>query len=142
MATCDGYQSYKQNNWCKDTITSVQWDYSFREFERFFHNAACASCSMTECAPAYRFASTSERELRKAYGIATIIVQLSRIFHVTNNVANGIFDYFQLQLGMKLLPVWVNWCWSVPSDSIDQISVCLPISRWKTMWRVSGAQLG
>jgi hypothetical protein len=58
---------------------------------------------MTECAPAYLFASTSERELRKAYGIATIIVQLSRIFHVTNNVANGIFDYFQLQLGMKLL---------------------------------------
>jgi hypothetical protein len=41
-----------------------------------------------------RLASTSERELRKAYGIATIIVQLSRIFHVTNNVANGIFRAF------------------------------------------------
>jgi hypothetical protein len=100
---------------------------------------------MTECAPAYLFTSTLQREHRRAFGIATIIVQLAAIFHGTNNVANGIlrpFDYFQLQLGMKLLPEWVNWCCWVPSDSMDQISVCLPISRWKTMCRVSGAQLG
>jgi hypothetical protein len=38
-------------------------------------------------------------------------VQLSRIFHGTNNIANGISlscDYFQLQFGMKLLPLCVN----------------------------------
>jgi hypothetical protein len=113
VATCDGYQSDKQNNWCKDTITSIQWGYSFREFEHLFRlvgpvifqrpviptmnsrarapafhlaenvvvNAACASGSMTECAPAYRFTSAFQRERLLAYGIATIIVQLSRIFH-------------------------------------------------------------
>src|SRR5580704_5913274 len=29
--------------------------------------------------------------------------------------------YFQLQLGIKLLPTWVNWCCSVPSESMVQI---------------------
>jgi hypothetical protein len=122
VATCDGYQGDKQNNWCKDTITSIQWGYSFRKFEHLFRlvgpvifqrpvipamnsrvrapafhlaenvvvNAACASGSMTECAPAYRFSSTLQRERRRAFGIATIIEQLGAIFHGTDNIANGI----------------------------------------------------
>jgi hypothetical protein len=31
--------------------------------------------------------------------------------------------YFQLQLGIKLLPTCVSWCCSVPSESMVQICV-------------------
>src|SRR5579862_3615545 len=41
--------------------------------------------------------------------------------------------YFQLQLGMKLFPWWVNWCCSVPSASMLQIWLCPPIWRSNTM---------
>jgi len=51
-------------------------------------------------------------------------------------------SHFQLQPGIKLLPVWVNCCCCVPSASIDQICVCPPICRSKTMCRPSGAHVG
>ena len=50
--------------------------------------------------------------------------------------------YFQLQFGMKLLPVVVSCFCSLPSASIDQIWVLPPMVRSKTMWRLSGDHEG
>jgi|SRR5579862_455040 len=46
--------------------------------------------------------------------------------------------HFQLQFGIKLLPLRVSACCSDPSESMVQICVCPPIWRSNTMCRISG----
>ena len=95
--------------------------------------------------PAHRYALALQRKPCLVFGNASMIMQEAGNLHTESRakmLVSPADTHFQLQFGIKLLPVWVSCCCCVPSASMDQTCVRPPISRWKTMCRPSGAQKG
>ena len=82
------------------------------------------------------------RITRRNLGTLKIIKQKLRLtsiaFLLRCIVGTARRNHFQLQLGMKLLPLCVSSCCSVPSESMVQICVRPPTWRSNTMCRISG----